>query len=172
MVMKRDFAPLLLGRDLRSIARSGDVVRAVENQEDFDALFNLLLHHERLLVMRAADAIEKITVTRPAYLSVHKQQLLSLLKSAVHKELKWHLALLIARIDLTPAELKEVWDMLSYWVHNPNESKIARVNALQGLYELQSKHPHLKGAFRQIMDVIQQVRIPSLQARIRKIRRG
>ena len=169
--MSKDFAPLLLGSDLRSIARSDDVVRAVEDQDDFDALFNLLLHHERLLVMRAADAIEKITLTRPAFLAVHKRQLLKLLKSAIHKELQWHLAILITRIDLSPPELKEVWDILNYWLHNPNESKIVRVNALQGLYELYKKHPDLGDAFRQIMEVIQHVRIPSLQARIRKIRK-
>jgi peptidyl-tRNA hydrolase len=169
--MKKDFAPLLLGGGLRSIARSSDVVRVIDDQADFDALFTLLLHHERLLVMRAADAIEKVTLARPAFLSVHKQQLMSLLKSALHKELKWHIALLIARIDLNADELKEVWDVLSYWLHNPNESKIVRVNSLQGLYELSKKHSELKGSFEQIVQAIRHEPVPSLQARIRMLRK-
>ena len=97
--MKKDFAPLLLGKDLRSIARSDEVARSVEDQESFDELFNLLLHHERLLVMRAADAIEKITIDNRKFLEPHRSQLLSLLKSAIHKELKWHIAALVTRVE-------------------------------------------------------------------------
>jgi hypothetical protein len=168
--MKKDFAPLLLGKDLRSLARSNEVVRYVDDQESFDELFNLLLHHERLLVMRAADAVEKITSARREYLAPHKKQLLSLLKSAIHKELKWHIALLITRVTLTPDELKEVWGILTYWTQNPNESKIVRVNSLQGLFQLSHDNPLLKEAFARTVHVIEHEQIPSLQARIKKLK--
>lgn len=167
--MKRDFTPLLLGRDLRSIARANEVVRSVNDQQSFDDLFVLLLHHDRLLVMRTADAIEKITATQPAYLQPHKDQLLSLLRNALDKELKWHLALLIPRVSLTPDELENVWGVLSYWLQNPNESKIVRVNSLQGLHELSVKNPSLSKAFDRIVDSVRHVMIPSLQARIKKL---
>jgi hypothetical protein len=45
--------------------------------------------------MRAADAIEKITLQHPEYLVKYKDDLLELCYVAKHKELKWHLALLI-----------------------------------------------------------------------------
>jgi hypothetical protein len=168
--MNKDFAPLLLGKDLRSIARSNEVARFVDDQESFDLLFNFLLHHERLLVMRAADAVEKITTSRPEFLEPHKNQLLTLLRSSVHKELQWHLALLIYRIDLTPAEVREVWSILSYWTQNPNESKIVRVNSLQGLFELSLKYVDFKPSFDNILATIEHEAIPSLQARIKKIK--
>ncbi|MEX2232274.1 MAG: hypothetical protein WD824_08945 [Cyclobacteriaceae bacterium] len=168
--MKKDFAPLLLGRDLRSIARSNEVVRFVDDQETFDQLFNLLLHHERLLVMRAADALEKVTLKHQAFLEPHKNQLLSLLKSAFHKELKWHIALLVTRVTLTSDELREVWDMLTYWAKNPNESKIVRVNSLQGLFELYRKYPHLEDSFTHTLQVLEHDQIPSIQMRIKKLR--
>ncbi len=169
--MKKDFAPLLLGRDLRSNSRSDEVVRSIEDQESFDDLFKFLLHHERMLVMRAADAIEKITVHHPEFLKIHKKQLLSLLDSAMHKELKWHIALLIPRVDLDAEEVVKVWGILSYWVRNPNESKIVRVNSLQGLFDLARLHFELKDSFDSIMEAIAHEQIPSLQARVRKLSR-
>lgn len=170
--MKKNFAPLLLGRDLRSISRSREVVRSVTDQQDFDELFNLLLHHERLLVMRAADAIEKITATNRKFLAPHKKQLLTLLKSTVHLELKWHLALLVSRLDLGADELREVWGNLTYWALNPNESKIVRVNALQGLFELSGQFPVFSDSFQHILRMLEHEQIPSLQARIKRLRKA
>jgi len=169
--MKINFAPLLLGKDLRSIARSNEVVHSVSDQESFDELFNLLLHHERLLVMRAADAIEKITLTNKTFLAPHKKQLLVLLKSAMHKELKWHIALLLPRLQLNPDERREVWGVLSYWALNPNESKIARVNSLQGLHELSYRYPEFKESFEHTLHALEHEQIPSLKARIKKLKK-
>ncbi|HEY5749847.1 MAG TPA: hypothetical protein VIU12_27460 [Chryseolinea sp.] len=126
-----NFAHLLLGKDLRKLKGADKAVQAVHDQASFDALFKLLFHHERPLVMRAADAVEKISVSHSHYLEPHKKQLLGLLKSADHKELKWHIAQMVARIALTDAEKDDVWHMLTYWVRSPTESKIVRVNALQ-----------------------------------------
>jgi len=170
--MNRNFAPLLLHRDLRSIGRSNEVVRLVQDQESFDELFNLLLHHERLLVMRAADAIEKITLTHKAFLAPHKRQLLVLLSSAIHKELKWHIALLVPRLSLEPEERREAWGILSYWALNPNESKIARVNSLQGLSDLSHLYPEYKESFEHTLRALEHEQTPSLQARIRKLRKS
>lgn len=167
----KTFATILLGKDLRSVGRVKEVIDLVRDQESFDQLFGLLLHHEHLLVMRAADAIEKITIARPELLAPHKGQLLSLIKSAVHKELKWHLALLISRVQLSNEEFDEVWDVFAYWVKNPNESKIVRVNSLQGLFELTKINGHYRDKFRQIIEDLQHVPIPSLQARIRKLQK-
>lgn len=170
--MKNDFRPLLLGKDLRSIARSNSVVKAVTDQEAFDDLFKLLLHHDRLLVMRAADAAEKITVHRPDFLLPHKNRLFGLLKGAMNKELKWHLALLITRVPLTPGELEDVWTDLNYWLQNTNESKIVRVNALQGLYDLSIQYPGIGERFTEAVSHIRHERIASLQARIRRLEKS
>lgn len=166
-----DFAHLLLGKDLRTIKKSNDVAQMVQDQESFDQLFGLLLHHERPLVMRAADCVEKVTAAHKEFLEPHKLQLLSLLKSAVNKELKWHIAQLVPRLALSPEELREVWSVLAYWTQNPNESKIVRVNALQGLFELSRNVPALKGNFENILQALAHESIPSLKARIKKLSR-
>ena len=138
------FTELLLGKDLRKVRQNGMVIALVKNQEAFDELFKLTLHHERSLVMRAVDAVEKITARYPEFLIPHKQQLFAILKGADHKELKWHIAQLITRVELSEKEYADVWHILSYWVLNRNESKIVRVNALQGLFDLSRTNPLLK----------------------------
>lgn len=161
---------LLLGEDLRTIRQNGVVVNAIHDQRTFDELFSLVFHHERPLVMRAVDAVEKVTAKHPGLLRLHKSQLLELLNSADHKELKWHVAQLIPRLDLTLAELKNVWHRLAYWALNKTESKIVRVNALQGLFELSKVNPELKDDFEKIISAVDHEMIPSIQARIRKLK--
>jgi uncharacterized protein with von Willebrand factor type A (vWA) domain len=168
---KEEFTHLLLGKDLRTIRQNSIVVHSVQDQQTFDELFRLVFHHERPLVMRAVDAVEKITSRHPEFLIPHKLQLLSVLKSADHKELKWHIAQLVPRIDLTHEELSDVWHTLAFWALNKNESKIVRVNALQGLFDLSKEKPDLKAEFNRIISAIEHEMIPSIQARIRKLRK-
>jgi hypothetical protein len=168
-VYDTNFAHLLLGKDLRKLKNNKKVLEAVRDQKSFDKLFGLIFHHERPLVMRAADAVEKITLKHTEYLAPHKDQLLRALKSSDHKELKWHIAQLMPRITLTPPELEDVWHSLTYWARNPNESKIVRVNALQGLFDIAINFPHLKNEFKQTTHEVSHEPIPSLQARIKKL---
>jgi len=167
----KDLASLLLGGDLRSLGRMHELLQAVDNQETFDVLFNMIFHHERALAMKAADAVEKITREKPHYLKPHKAQLMSLLRSAVNKEIKWHVAQLIPRIDLTQNELKDVWGILTHQTQNPNESKIVRVNSLQALYELSVRFAELKSTFEHTLQTIGHDPYPSIQARIRKLKK-
>lgn len=159
-----------MGRDLRRLKNVKRVLDAVTSQESFDELFALVFHHDRSLVMRAADAVEKITVKNKHYLEPHKAQLLAILKSADHKELKWHIAQLLPRLALTKEEVERVWHQLTYWTLNRNESKIVRVNALQGLFDISKSHGNLQRDFIQTLSAVEHERIPSLQVRVRKIR--
>ena len=166
-----DIARLLIGSDLRTIKQNDTVIRSVNDQKSFDELFKLIFHHERTLVMRAADAVEKLTVKHSEYLRTHKSELLRALKSADHKELKWHIAQLITRVDLTSKELDHVWHTLTHWTQNKNESKIVRVNSLQGLFDLSRQNPEFKNDFDKTLASIEHQKIPSIQARIRRIRK-
>ena len=89
---------LLSGGDLRSVGNVDSVIAQIKSQEDFDELFLYLFHPDRLVVMRAADAIEKIAAEKPSYLMKHKNQIIELCYSAFRKEVRWHLALLIPRL--------------------------------------------------------------------------
>lgn len=121
--------------------------------------------------MRAVDAVEKVTKNHPEFLTPHKGQLMGVLKSADHKELKWHIAQLIPRIELSKNELVDVQHVLNYWALNKNESKIVRVNALQGLFDLSQKHPEVKQELVKVMANMEHELIPSIQARIRRLKK-
>jgi hypothetical protein len=166
---KGDFANLLLGRDLRTVRKNSIVVRSVSDQRSFDELFGLIFQHQRPLVMRAADAVEKITVVHREYLAPHKQQLLSILRSADHKELKWHIAQLISRIELAPDEFIDVWHILTYWALNTGESKIVRVHALQALFDLSERGVDYRNALLETLRSLRHDIAPSVKVRIERI---
>jgi hypothetical protein len=147
------------------------VVSSVLDQESFETLFKLLFSNDRAVAMRAADAIEKVSRTRPEFLQGHQEELLNLLKGATNNELKWHLAQIICRIDLSPDDLRNVWNLLNYWATNPNEAKSVRVHALQGLYDLalKSEGAGWRESFKRTLSSAVRQRIPSLAARARKL---
>lgn len=162
---------LLKGGDLRSIGKSNEVVAMIGSQDAFDQLFLGLMDPDRKVVMRVADALEKISIQNPGYLQKHKRELLDLCRSAKEIELKWHLALIVSRLDLTRKETGMIWDLLTKWATDKNESKIVRVNAVQSLFNLLQSNPGLHEDFGFTVSGIERENIPSLDARIRKIRK-
>lgn len=168
---KRDFIPLLLARNLQKKNRERIIMMSVEDQQGFDELFSLLFHHERSLLVRAADAVENITIKHPEYLQPHKAQIVSSLKSTCPKELKWHMARLVSRIVLTKNEVDDVWHILTYWAINKNENKIIRINALQGLFDLSMHDLELKAKLVDTIDSMEHEINPSIRVRIHNLKR-
>jgi hypothetical protein len=166
----RKIENLLKGGDLRSIGQSNQVVSFVDSQAGFDELFQQLYHADRIVVMRSADAIEKIIRKNAGFLKKHKAEILQLCEAATHIELKWHLALIVTRLDLTKKEFGKVWQTLTGWAIDKNESKIVRVNALQGLFDLQRINQELKEDFNLIIRQVEKEHISSIHARIKKIK--
>jgi hypothetical protein len=164
---------LLSGKDLRSTGNCDAVISKIHDQTDFDKLFSYLFHADRIIVMHAADAIEKITLDTPQYLLPHKKELLELLSTAKNKELMWHLPLICSRLALDRHEFDYLWDILMQWVMNKSNSKLVRVGSVQGLFEMtEQKHdPELAEKFNRTMLELEKEKIPSLSARIRNIRK-
>ena len=160
----------LKGGDLRSIADADKVVSLIKTQDDFENLFGYLFFKDRLVVMRAADAIEKITLNKPEFLQGHNKELINLLKTAADKELKWHLVLIVSRLDLNNDELEIIWDKLTNFAKDKRESKIVRVNSLQSLFDLSKKNKKFARDFELIVQKIESENIPSINARLRKFK--
>lgn len=161
---------LLAGGDLRSRGQSNKIVSLIDNQESFDELFQQLFHPDRIIVMRSADAIEKITIKNANFLKQHKTNILKLCETVQHIELKWHLALIASRLDLTKKEFGKVWQTLTGWANDKKESKIVRVNSIQGLFNLLQTNPESKQNFISTINRIAKENIPSINARIKKLR--
>jgi hypothetical protein len=165
----KQFVKLLSGGDLRSNGRSNDAVLKVRNEDDFDELFKCLFYENRVVRMRAGDAIEKITFQYPSYLQTHKTALMDLCCTIKDKELKWHLALLISRLELTDKEKEIAWQTLTAWATDKTESKIVRVNSIQALYEIAERDNFFAKDFELVTDQIKSENISSLNARIKKL---
>ena len=163
------FDKILSGGDLRSIGNSNSVIVKILTQNDFDELFKCLFHQDRLVVMRAADIIEKVTINNQHFLATHQKEIIDLLKHAKNKELKWHLALLVPRLFMDKAAFDSTWNILTQWAKDTTNSRIVRVNAIQGLFEMMKQEPRLEKDFKITLDEMQNENIPSLNARIRKL---
>jgi hypothetical protein len=160
---------LLSGGDLRSIGKSNSLISKINTQEKFDDLFKSLFNKDRIVVMRAADVVEKITLKSPSYLKKHKNKILELCMIATDKELKWHLAQLLPRIKLNKSELSLVWNTISEWAANKAESKIVRVNSIQSMFELSEGNDSLRKKLENTISEIKKENVPSLNARIKKL---
>lgn len=163
---------LLTGNDLRSLGKINSVISQIKNQQDFDGLFRYLFEGHRGVVMRAADAIEKITISEPSYLHKHKNEIIGLCHEAGHKELKWHLASLIPRLSLKGKQLSDMCNILKQWINDKDESRIVRVNSLQALFDLAAKHCYRMDDVSKLFDELEKENVPSINARIRNMRRN
>ena len=121
--------------------------------------------------MRAADVIEKITLDNPKYLSRHKKKILRLCNIAKDKELKWHLALLVSRLKMGENEFTQAWHTLTLWAMDKNNSRIVRVNSLQGLFNLKSQRNEWAKDLALTFAELEKENIPSIIARIKKLKK-
>jgi hypothetical protein len=161
------FEELLKGGNLRSLGQSNKVVALIDSQEMFDDLFKYLFHPDRTVVMRTGDVIEKVTLKSPGYLKSHTKELLDISRKTTYIELKWHLGQILTRLSLSDEEFVAVWDLLTSWALDKQESRIVRVNALQGLFDLLPQHRELIQDFNLTIAEMETEPIPSLKARIR-----
>ena len=77
--------------------------------------------------------------------------------------------MLVSRFSLTKKEFGNTWDLLTKWATNRKESKIVRVNSIQGLFNLLQQNHELSQDFDLILSEIVKEKIPSLNARIKKL---
>jgi hypothetical protein len=70
----------------------------------FPRLITGLWSAEALVRMRAADAAEKVTGKHRELLQPYKDELLGLLAETQQQELRWHLAVLVPRLELNARE--------------------------------------------------------------------
>ena len=100
----------------------------------FTVLFQGLLVDDPLIRMRATDAIEKITTHHPEYLTPYAAQLLHEVGPLEQQEVRWHVAQLLSRLDLTADERRMAVMLLNCDLED--ESKIVKTFAMQALADL------------------------------------
>jgi hypothetical protein len=106
-VTESSLSSILRGGNRRSLDRANNVVTLILNQPArFPELIECLWRDDAVIRMRAADAAEKSSAQKPQLLRPFKAELLGLAAEASRPELRWHLALMIPLLPLTPADRK------------------------------------------------------------------
>jgi hypothetical protein len=155
----------LKGGDLRSIGRADEVVKQIGNdQRIFDEVFQGIFDDDPIIRMRSADVVEKVSQKYPFLLKKHKTNILNHLDNFKQQEVKWHIGLMISRLEFTKTESEKVFAVLSNWIVS-DKSKIVRVNTMQALADISIKNFNLKKKTITLIKKQIGTRIPSLMSR-------
>lgn len=158
----------LEGADRRSIGRANEVVaEIIANPKLFGAVFAGLQADDAALRARAADALEKITARHPEYLRPYRKALIGPLADCEQKEVRWHMAQMLARIRWSASERKRVLAILMAYFNDG--SSIVKTFAMQGLADLARQSPELMPSVRVHLQELTAIGTPAMKARGRRL---
>jgi hypothetical protein len=161
---------MLGGGDRRSIGRADEVVDLVRvRPKTIARVVACLWDPDGCVRMRAADAAEKVSREQAVLLQPYKKAVLGLLAEAKEPELRWHLALIIPRLQLAPSECRRVADILRQYLED--RSSIVRAFAIQGLSDLTGQYPCLRPTVLDLLRALTRSGTPAMRARGRKLLR-
>jgi hypothetical protein len=160
----------LSGGDRRSIGRSNKIVAEVlAHPARIHQVFAGLTSDDPFIRMRASDAIEKISAQRPDMLRPFKIKILAIAGSTDQKEVRWHAALMIPRLELTENQRAAAADILFDYLRD--RSSIVKTFAMQGLAALATNDPSLRSKILPLLEELTEIGTPAMRARGRKILR-
>jgi hypothetical protein len=159
---------MLGGGDRRSIGRSNHVLAVIRRRPAlFPALIGGMHHADARVRMRAADAVEKLTVTHPEWLRPFKVELIKLAARAKQQELRWHLAQMLPRLELSKRDRAIVVAVLRRYLRD--KSRIVKTFAMQSLTDLAMQDPKLTNLVRPFISSLTRTGSPSMKSRGRKL---
>lgn len=159
---------MLQGGDRRSIAGSNRAVALILAQPQlFDVLISGIALDDPLLRMRCADAAEKVTALHPEYLRPHKRKLIEVWSRIEQKEVRWHVAAMLSRLQLNQREQQHVIDLLFSYTNDT--SGIVKTMAMQSLADLAMRDETLRPLVRQHIEALSVTGTPAMRARGRKL---
>jgi hypothetical protein len=158
----------LKGGDRRSIGRANEVVADVLRDHTlFEAVFNGMLSDDPIIRMRAADAVEKITVRHPEFLQPYKSRLIRQAAKINQQEVRWHVAEMIPRLKLSKKDLAAVVEILLDYLND--KSNIVKTFAMQGLADLAEKNIGLRARVIPLLENLTKTGSPAMKSRGRKL---
>ena len=158
----------LRGGDRRSVGKVGEVVGAVQKKPDlFKDLIAGLFDDDPVVRMRAADAMEKISRENPELLQPFKAWLIGLAQQTQQQELRWHIAQMIPRVKLTPAETAKVTEI--FFEYLKDKSKIVVTFAMQALSELTMREARVSNRVISAIENLTRAGSPAIKSRGKKL---
>jgi|SRR5882724_6416922 len=158
----------LHGGDRRSIGRSGEVALQISaNKKLFAQVFAEILHGDPIVRMRAADAAEKASARNHELLQPFKREILKSIAAIPQQEIRWHVAQMIPRLQMTRAERDHAVSILLDYLED--KSSIVRTFAMQALADLAQSDSRLRTRVKPIIEFLTSTGTPAMRARGRKL---
>jgi hypothetical protein len=166
-----DILHKLAGHDRRSIGRVVEVVEDVLHDPAlFEVVFNGMLSDDPIIRMRCADAVEKITAEHPEYLQPLKAKLIHQVAKSEQQEVRWHVAQMVPRLDLSVEERALVVTILLGYLND--RSKIVKTFSMQALADLAEEDAHLRGRLISLFEDLTETGSPAMKSRGRRLLTG
>jgi len=162
---------MLSGGDRRSIGRAGEAAAlALEQPERLSALLELLWDSDQIVRMRAADALEKVSRERIDLLQAYKGELLGLMAETQQQEMRWHLAAIVPRLELSAGERNRA--AKNFQTYLQDRSSIVKTYAMQGLWELSRRDGAMRTGVVELIRELTRTGTAAMRARGRKLLRA
>jgi hypothetical protein len=158
----------LSGGNRRSIGRSDEVAREISNDPKlFAQVLAAMCDPNPIIRMRAADAVEKASALHPQLLQPHKRNILKKIAATPQQEVRWHVAQIMPRLQLTPKERDHAAAILFDFLED--KSSIVKTFAMQALADLAQHDSRLRNRLRPILQFLTANGTPAMRARGRKL---
>lgn len=163
-----NIAERLSGGDLRSIGDANVVaLQLLQDQALVAQAVDLIAGRSPLLRARAADALEKAARRSPVILQPHTKRLVSLMATARQQEVRWHIAQMVPRLELSASARRRALRKLRSYLDD--DSRIVQVCALQALWDLATPEERSRGSIRTIVERLAVESSPAVRARARRL---
>jgi hypothetical protein len=117
--------------------------------------------------MRAADVVEKVSALHPECLQPYKEDLLQRVATIDQQEVRWHVAQMLPRLDLSAGERARAVDILVGYMED--KSRIVRTFAMQALAEFALDDERLRSRVVSILRESTASGSPAMVSRGRKL---
>ena len=165
-----DILRALAGGDRRSIGKADRVVKQVlKTPALFGDVVRGFTHDDPVIRMRCADVAEKISAAHPEWLKRHKQALLSFASTVQEKEVRWHMAQMIPRLELSPSERRRAVALLFKYLDDA--SQIVKTFSMQALFEMSENDARLRARVVPILQDAVRDGSPAVRSRGKKLLR-
>ena len=157
-------AMLARGRHKLDVGRTKEVVALIlAKPRRVDQLIECLWDEDPGVANRAADALERVSYDRPLLAAAWTESLIGLMAEAEQNKLRWNLALLVPRLELSVDEAQRVGASLRTYLDD--RSSIVKTAAMHGLAALTRHDPKLLPEVLDMLRILSRSGTPAMRAR-------
>lgn len=154
--------------NLRSAGKSEVVVKLVLSKPElFDDVIDAIFIADAGTRMRASDAVEKITRDHPEWLKPYKKRFLNDIANIEQKEVRWHTAQILPRLNLTKLEREKVYKLMHEYLND--KSSIVRTFAMQALTDIALQENKYINEVRRLIEDLMRNGSPAMKSRGKKL---